>query len=41
MTAPTIIGLDIGGTKTAIVEGDPATGATLQREEMLTQPSNR
>jgi glucokinase len=37
MTEPTIIGLDVGGTKTAIVEGDPATGATLQREEMLTQ----
>jgi glucokinase len=32
----TIIGLDIGGTKTAIVEGDPATGAALQREEMPT-----
>ncbi len=32
----TIIGLDIGGTKTAVVEGDPATGAALQREEMPT-----
>ena len=32
----TIIGLDIGGTKTAIVEGDPVTGAALQREEMPT-----
>jgi glucokinase len=37
VTERTIIGLDIGGTKTAIVEGDPVTGATLQREEMLTQ----
>jgi glucokinase len=33
---PTIIGLDIGGTKTAIVEGEPATGASLQREELPT-----
>jgi glucokinase len=33
----TIIGLDIGGTKTAIVEGDPATGATLQRHELPTE----
>lgn len=32
----TIIGLDIGGTKTAVVEGDPETGATLQRAELLT-----
>jgi glucokinase len=35
--AETIIGLDIGGTKTAVVEGDPATGAALQREELPTQ----
>jgi glucokinase len=33
----TIIGLDIGGTKTAVVEGDPATGAALQREELPTR----
>jgi glucokinase len=35
----TIIGLDVGGTKTAIVEGDPDTGATLQRREMPTESS--
>jgi glucokinase len=37
MTATTIIGLDIGGTKTAVVEGDPETGATLQRTEIPTE----
>ena len=37
--AGTIIGLDIGGTKTAIVEGDAETGATLQRHEMPTEAS--
>lgn len=37
MTTPTIIGLDIGGTKTAVVEGDPETGGTLQRAEVLTE----
>jgi glucokinase len=35
----TIIGLDIGGTKTAVVEGDPTTGATLQRHELPTEAS--
>ena len=33
----TIIGLDVGGTKTAVVEGDADTGATLQRRELPTE----
>jgi len=37
VVATTVIGLDIGGTKTAVVEGDPETGATLQRTEILTE----
>ncbi len=38
MTPPTILGLDIGGTKTALVEGTP-DGRILQRTEMPTHPT--
>ncbi len=37
--AGTVVGLDVGGTKTAIVEGDPNTGAILQRRELPTEAS--
>jgi glucokinase len=35
----TILGLDIGGSKIAIVEGDPGNGAILQRREIPTEPA--